>query len=180
MWIAIIFVLLMLIYVVILNSSNIMEEHYIFFRHSTYQTLFDARNTDHSILIRALFHWENDSPTRAQKLDLMLDNLRESEKGFILIGCYWCDRRERIELHLQISDKVERRSVFSISFSEPIDFKQKIELTLRKSYAGNKLPICEEYDLARTDNDNEIHNLEEWAQDDKDGSILIGTDMPRL
>lgn len=152
-----------------------LENHYIIIGSDKFQIVFDATQDNYDILIRAKFTWNAKEPSKVDSIDFLLNNLMPDTINLKINHAVWCPDHNRLELHLDNNTGTTLHSKSTIVMEESYDMKNKLQLILRIHEESGIIKDCEDYFVPLHNN---IHkNKEAWAQDDKDGSILIGTGL---
>lgn len=161
-----------------MKLTTITEEHYIIIGSNRYQTVFDAKCREHDILIRGLFKWDSINNGKIIEIDFMLDNLSTVKTPFLIDQAKWCSNQNRIELHIIKKAAAELRTQRTMSILNGFDLEngKEIELVLRVNTAKNHPDECQKFELPRP-NEHEMEGISPTGinQEDKDGSILIGS-----
>ncbi len=161
-----------------MRPRQITEKHHIVIGSTRYQIVFDAKAHNHDILIRGLFKWESDSSARFTHIDFLFDNLSTVTIPFLITKAVWCRDQKRIELHINEKKEAQLRTLLSLSIPEGFDLEKenKIELVLRNHTGATPLKECERFILPPPNESFETSDpTGKNVEDDKDGSILIGT-----
>lgn len=149
----------------------VIEEHYILIGINCYQIIFDSKVNGHDILIRGLFLWDPIDTSRINEIDFILDNLSTTKITHIITKALWCQNQNRIELHINEKPGADLRTQEAMPIPKGFDFgkDKELELILRIYKETETIADCEEFVMPRPND----------KQNDKDGSILIGTTVPK-
>lgn len=161
-----------------MKQTPIIEEHYIIIGSDQFQIVYDANGAQHDILIRGLFHWDSSNDGKIHEIQFMLDNLSTVETPFLIHKAIWCSNQNRIEIHIIQNEETDLRTQKSMVIPDGFDLEKekRMEMVLRVYPENEPIDECEEFKLS-TLNESEIKmdSLKRIVEQDKDGSILIGT-----
>ncbi len=161
-----------------MKQKPIIEKHYIIIGSNRYQIVFDAKVDDHDILIRGLFHWDDTDSNRITEIEFLIDNLSTVKIPHIISRAVWCSNQNRIELHINTKTGAVLRTLKKMPIPNGFNLEngKTMELVLRIYDETDSVKDCEEFELPKP-NEHEIKDIstKRIFEEDKDGSILIGT-----